>query len=373
MNKKVVLEEHKKNANRDIRFDILKTIGILLIILAHVIPQNILFHIRSFDVPLMVIISGALFYSSSHNKNYTLRIYLQKRIPRLIAPVWFFLTFFFISYYLIFLLVGRNYPFSLKSDIIGSFLFLWGIGYVWIIRVFILVAMISTLVLKLFRACKSSNHFLGLLLIIYGCHELILILLENITIENKLLSVLIQNYFLFIIPYGCLFGLGITLPKMTRKSLLVICGIFLIVFLMMNGYYYYTQEVNLYPETFKYPPRLYYESYGIFASILAFLLVDKLTTTYNLNQQENLLTKIIIFTSSSSLWIYLWHIFFLTLPQSFLPIKLLLFKNSLMSFLVVVFLSMATTYIQKLTISRLIKKTRFGQHNSDLLATLFLK
>jgi fucose 4-O-acetylase-like acetyltransferase len=44
--------------NRDLRIDILRVAGLLLIILAHVSPPFLLFQFRTFDVPLMVFVSG---------------------------------------------------------------------------------------------------------------------------------------------------------------------------------------------------------------------------------------------------------------------------------------------------------------------------
>ncbi|MDY7013155.1 MAG: hypothetical protein SVX43_06045 [Cyanobacteriota bacterium] len=57
--------EDMPKAKRDIRLDVLKTIGIILIILAHTNPPIWIHQIRNFDVPLMVLLSGTLFYSSS--------------------------------------------------------------------------------------------------------------------------------------------------------------------------------------------------------------------------------------------------------------------------------------------------------------------
>ena len=133
---------------RDIRFDVLKVIGLLCIILAHTDPLDFVMYIRSFDVPLMVIISGALFHYSSHKKKYSFWAYVKKRIPRLVAPTWTFLLLFFSATYIIFSVAGKSYPFSMEK-IFSSFALLTGIGYVWIIRVFILVSVVSLLLLRM--------------------------------------------------------------------------------------------------------------------------------------------------------------------------------------------------------------------------------
>ena len=45
---------------RDVTVDILKTVGIISIILAHVNPPNAITQLRNFDVILLVILSGIL-------------------------------------------------------------------------------------------------------------------------------------------------------------------------------------------------------------------------------------------------------------------------------------------------------------------------
>jgi len=366
--------EQKKSTTRDIRFDILKSLGIFSIILAHTINTNILFEIRDFDVPLMVIVSGSLFYCSSYKKNYSFLSYLYKRIPRLIAPVWLFLSFYFISIYFACYLLSKNYPFRLIKHIIGSFLLLEGIGYVWIIRVFILMAIVSTLILNLYKYCRRKNYFFVVLLVIYVCYEVLLETFTEVHLENiPLLSILMRDYVFYAIPYGCLFALGICLPTMNRKSISVVAGVFLTVFLMIAGYLYYTQGVIPLPQSFKYPPRLYYVSYGIFMSMLMFTGVDIFCKKYNLNNQENPIIKFIVFISTSTLWIYLWHILFLSIKHLLVHIQPNLPSNQIISFLVISILSITATYIQKRNIAMIIKKTKFGQDNSEILAVLFLK
>ena len=59
---------------RNVSIDILKMIGILFVILAHVSPPGIVTQIRSFDVPLLVIISAMLGVKSIEKiQNYTFK------------------------------------------------------------------------------------------------------------------------------------------------------------------------------------------------------------------------------------------------------------------------------------------------------------
>ncbi len=48
---------------RDTRIDFLRFVGLIMIIFAHVNPPAVLFQLRNFDVPLMVLISGVSFVS----------------------------------------------------------------------------------------------------------------------------------------------------------------------------------------------------------------------------------------------------------------------------------------------------------------------
>ena len=82
---------------RDIKFDLMRIIGLAAIILAHTSPPWPISQLRNFDVPLMVIVSGAVFGLSSNNKiNYF--HYLIGRTARLLLPTYIFLIIFFVGY-----------------------------------------------------------------------------------------------------------------------------------------------------------------------------------------------------------------------------------------------------------------------------------
>ena len=78
---------------RKINLDILKTIGLLCIILAHINPPKVLFQIRNFDVVLMIIISAYLGLSNRKIENPF--SYIGNRFCRLVIPCWLFLLLFF--------------------------------------------------------------------------------------------------------------------------------------------------------------------------------------------------------------------------------------------------------------------------------------
>jgi fucose 4-O-acetylase-like acetyltransferase len=123
--------------NRDFRIDILRTIGVILIILAHSSPPNTLFQIRVFDVPLMAMLLGMSFILSLKGKDFKENYgkYVFKRLKRLVFPTWIFLSIFFLLVFILSLIAKQSYPFSINK-IILSYTLISGIGYVWIIRVF---------------------------------------------------------------------------------------------------------------------------------------------------------------------------------------------------------------------------------------------
>jgi fucose 4-O-acetylase-like acetyltransferase len=133
---------------RDLRIDLLRFIGISLIIFAHTSPPSILFQMRNFDVPLMVVLSGMSFSLSGMKSSYF--EYIFGRFKRLVLPVWSFLLLFFMCRYFF----GAG--FELKETI-GSFLLVGGIGFVWIIKVFFGVAILSPVLIKL---REGANKFL---------------------------------------------------------------------------------------------------------------------------------------------------------------------------------------------------------------------
>lgn len=99
---------------RELSIDLLRTIGLLCIVLAHVSPPKIVQQIRSFDVPFMVLISGILFRLSNNNNNNFSFKYIYKRFIRLVLPVWVFLLLFFSTLILLsFFKVLKN-PYTIK-------------------------------------------------------------------------------------------------------------------------------------------------------------------------------------------------------------------------------------------------------------------
>lgn len=270
--------------------DFLKFIGLTGIIIAHVGAPSWAMMLRSFDVPLMVILSSILAEKSYRKiKKHDLtsaNVYFFLRIKRLVLPTWMFLTL----YFLIEAVLGGGFD-SIKYYIASYCLTRYGIGYVWIILIYLYSAML----IPLFSKLKLSAKGFILVIVVYLTYEVSYYLGFGVT--NKFLDTTV----FYIIPYGLLTYLGYNYNKMSSKMRLAIMIISGIVFSAFGSYYWINSGTPQLVQIAKYPPRLYYLSYGIMWSFLLLILCEK----NNFKIYSNPLIKYI---SMHSMWIYLWHI-----------------------------------------------------------------
>ncbi len=322
--------------------DFLKTLGLLLLILAHVDGPAFLLQLRCFDVPLMVILSGMLArnsyrrYLAKKKPEHPLfdRGYLLKRIVRLLIPTYIFLTIFFI----IMATLGKTYT---VRDIIYSYLLQSGsrgIGYVWIILVYLLCAFEVPFLYKL---SLSSFKVIFCTIFVYITYELMAH--YHIGMENFLF----YSIFYYAIPYGILTLIGMNydeLPKAPKRMLFLFSmGTF---FAILVLFYIKTGAVkNM--AIFKYPPRIYFLSYGVFMSIL----LIEIASRKHLQVYDN---KLVTFIGKSTLWIYLWHILFLNLFDWFGVLKCWWIR-----FIILVLLSCVVTFVQNAILDMLDKNNMF--------------
>jgi fucose 4-O-acetylase-like acetyltransferase len=345
---------------RDVSFDILRAIGLLLIILAHVLPPAPIFQLRNFDVPLMMFVSGAVFgISSGASKGYL--SYLISRVRRLVLPTWIFLTIFFGLYFLASLIKGFPFPFH-SATIINSYNLVSGIGYVWIIRVFLFVAITLPLYVKLAGIVKNIKIYLVLLALIYGIYELLYFLYPGAIITRQFSSVdwIFQNVIFYILPYSVVAGLGLVISKINKQ---VIIYLTLVSFVILAALAFANNFVAT--QNFKYPPRIYYLSYALSVSLLLYLLSKTKIFTQLLNN------KIVLFIGSYSLWIYLWQILFLYIWR--LVPKISILNNFIIEYCFVLFFAVLITYLQRIIVKSLLNKLTFSAFTKSLLVDGFLK
>lgn len=284
---------------RDTRIDFLRFTGLMMIILAHVSPPEWLFQFRNFDVPLMVLISGLSYRLSVKNEPYA--GYVWSRVQRLVFPVWIFLTVFFSAEYLI---TGPFNPDDIQRAV-RSYLLLDGIGYVWIIRVFLLVALLAPFAYFWHIKQRSNSKFLGGIALLYVAYEWLS--MQTSIMEPGIPREALQQWVYLAVPYVLLFSLGLRLPDLSRQGIIILTLFFASVYVGWLSYYAISTGQWVQTQQFKYPPTSYYLSFALMMGCFLYL-------TSHLWMQlaaSMKLTAFVLFVGANSIWIYLWHILFL--------------------------------------------------------------
>ena len=302
---------------REYTIDLARVISTFLVMLAHVsIPNNIR-EIRSFDVILLIFISGRCI----NYKNYF--HYLLKRFKRLVVPTWGLLIVLFSITEVVCKILKKGMIYT-PLQIVNSFLFFNdGIGYIWIIRIYLGIAIILPFIFYLLKYIRNDAIKI---LIIY----VFLVVLAYLKIDIKNLS--FKYYIYEILVYTVISSLSYSIFNIENEErrnrlmyLLLLVSLFFTVSLSINGFI---------PNENKYPPRGLYIFYGIFMSILFFKLLEKIEFKF----KKLYFFNIILYISQQSFNLYLIHIIVLSFIN--LSSKHFCFKfNWFVEYLLVVFIS----------------------------------
>lgn len=279
--------------NRILSLDVLRVLGTFFIIVAHARPSDLVFQLRTFDVPLLVFVSGISFTLSNRNlttlKNFSK--YVLKRFKRLVIPTWIFLIAYYVVFLIIILLTKNNNISINIIQILTAFSLISGFGYVWIIRVYFLMALFAPMLI--FFKNLFSKKFI-FFFFIFANIFFSLLLNFHLGIFN-----LFNAYFLlYIIGYGFIYFIRIIyqdLNKFEKILLFLTMFIFTIICILLN------KSFN--PQNYKYPPTQIYLTYGTMSSIILYEIIN---TKYINIFFDN---KFIKYTSKYSLEIYFIHIF----------------------------------------------------------------
>lgn len=312
---------------RYIYIDYLKVLGLLLVILAHVSCPTYLMQLRSFDVPLLVFISGFLASKSFSDRN--IKGYYWRRIKRLAFPAWIFLAFFFV-------VQGMVYAKPSAVEIIKGFTFQRDsqmVGMLWVIWVYFVCSLMIPLVNKIGFGSRR-------LLCVWGVIIIFELLCATTNLhENRALYISLFT----MVPWGCVTYIGFYYDKFSnvQKRMLLLAS--LCSFVITAGWLFFKCGHFVPTNDYKYPARLYYLSYAFVFIVILFEVMSRV------NIQKN---SVITFISQSSLWIYLWHILFLY------AVKLFITNDRLwiVQYVAIVLLSVFVTFIQNAIIARILKK-----------------
>lgn len=274
---------------RDYRIDWMRAIGTFLVIMAHTSPPPLLQNIRTFDVVMLVFISGMSF-AYSYKRRVAVSSYVKKRIKKLVVPTYILLVFLFTASYLACLIIKRQQVFDVKT-VFYSFAYLdKGIGYIWIVKVYIMTALSNYIAI---RFLDSKNRAIGM----YAIVGLSLLAFELISAQVYGNNLLIDSYLINVLPYCAVSICGILWVRydVVRKpmiyTVLFLFGLYQAV-LVIKG-------IGFNPDSFKYPPSVYYISYGICISLLLLRFIPSKAPAP------------IIWVSMNSFDIYLSHVLFI--------------------------------------------------------------
>lgn len=318
---------------RDLYIDILRSIGILCIILAHIYAPHVVTQLRSFDVPLMLFVSG-LSFSGKSIKSSLLRFYYTRAL-RLIIPSYIFLLLFFIIFFLF------NHPWS-STYIVNSFLLMdyHSIGYVWIIKVFLLIMLMTPLEIYINNRL-SHFQFIFFILILYFLQSFIVKIPVYLSLTPRN-TIIYNEIFPNIIGYSIPFLLGLRVKSLTQVEFkkavsftIVSALIFICIYVYQNG-----TELNI-SSKYKYPPYSYYISYGCLMSLFLWYLRPQLSI---LNK-----SRLLLFIGQNTMWIYLWHIPYVLILNRIIDIWYL-------KYIIVVVMSISTYYVQYRIVSTMQSK-----------------
>lgn len=271
-------------SDRDISIDILRSIAIIGIFIAHSQPGTFFTQLRSFDVVLMVFLS-AVCAKGFDRINFNYFDYVTKRFVRLILPVWVFLLAYYFGVYLLWYLPPI-------AEIASTFTFtsMW---YVWIIRILFLLALFAPF---MFRCSKKMSNVMivGVLLIGMACSECIFFLYPDAYFEIVFMT----------IPYGMAYFLGLNIYKFTRLQQLVMSVGFLITFAVMS--FFYSIDANMFIPTseYKYPPKLYYMFYALGCTLGLWVFRKKIVMFLSSMRMDRFAKWI----GQHTYWLYLLHI-----------------------------------------------------------------
>ena len=279
--------------SRKYYIDFLKCVGLSGILLAHAQPPFLINFIRDFDVPLMVLLSAILSeysYGRISNSPQAAKKYILSRFKRLVFPTWIFLCFFFAFNWLV-----RHRVYEIQYYIDTFALTRYGMGYVWIILVYVYCGLLT----PLFHETKWSLKYCLIAALLYLIYEIAYC--YQVGTDSRLL----MSTFYYIVPYGTLAFFGYHFNRIRTKTKLITLVASFLAFSVCMIYYWISQGAFQSVQIAKYPPRIYFLSYGIMCSVALLLFFEKHSFKWFSH-------PVIRFISTHSMWIYLWHIFWLT-------------------------------------------------------------
>lgn len=282
--------------SRDMRLDFMRALGTLTIIVPHVLSPNILVQIRAFDVVMLVFVSGMSYaYQVMNGQSFGYYQYIKKRCKKLLIPTIVLILVIYCSVNIVSIVLSKRIYYSIQDLMKSLLLFEDGIGYVWIIKVYLGLALIAPFVWKFIKKIDSNIFLLVFCSFAYIIYLMTQVATQNINIP--IFSVFFKEYVFYVAAYAIPFLIGMYICKIGKRKkcaniiwILLFVVVQIIIVLRGGGFT---------PNDNKYPPQLYYLSYGIACSIIIYRIAPTRVASG------------IKWLSKNSLVFYLVHVFWI--------------------------------------------------------------
>lgn len=284
----------KSFENRDICIDYMRSVCMFLIVLAHVNPPNIIFQLRSFDVVGLIIISTMCMRNPCNLSEYLDA--LKRRIRRLVFPTFIAISVVLIGTYFLCLMYEIPYYYDFKT-IILSYTLIDGIGYIWIVRIMLIICIASPLLFSVSKIRRGPLYGIGISLLLF-CR-----LVYQFLDDQGALFFFIFYFVLYSIGYIVIAEIGIlfkTNPQSFTKKTLCIALSILAIYKIIVSLLFKESLCSF----FKHPPMLDWVLYGAIVSIILLKILYK-----NVDQLKRYhISGLVIWFSKNSFNVYFMHI-----------------------------------------------------------------
>lgn len=284
-----VKNKNNNRFQRDRTIDYLRVIGTLLIILAHVSPPRLIGDIRTFDVTLLVFISGMSLKFSRYD-GYA--HYMLKRIKKLFVPTYVTITII-LCMLALYSIKSQNFSLSWKY-VLNSYLLIDSnsVGFVWIVKVYFFTALLTPMIIEVER--KTNNSVL-LFIILFA---ILIGVSWSIPFVDR--CIFVKEYLIYAVQYSIIAMFGLRFCGNKRAGI-VLFVIGLVVF-AINQCIIGTFN----PSAYKYPPHIYYLSYGLLVTLLLYYCLNRINIKRYDGQK---IESVITWVSKNSFTVYICHIY----------------------------------------------------------------
>ena len=218
--------------------------------------------------------------------------YLKKRFIKLLIP-----TYLTIIIILVFLFLGSRISgsFSITTQyVLNSLLLIDGnsIGFVWIVKVYLFIALLAPLLIWSVKAISNSIAFCAL--------SIACISITSVIINNTPYNIFTHEYLFYAIQYSLVASIGYSFALSSKRKK-IYC---LFVFCCFYSVYQVMQH-SFAPSLFKFPPKAYYLTYGLSVSAGLYLIFDSFI------KKPGKISSFVFWMSKNSFTIYIFHIYFM--------------------------------------------------------------